>query len=413
MLTQQENNLNNNIENSRLQSVILDYKKSQKNVKAAKVAIIIILILILILSLFGLNYINTSEGLAAAGSFEGIEYPYIGDNGHWFLNGEDSGISAIGVPGQTPHIGENGNWWIGDMDTGITAHGAQGATGEVPYIGANGNWYVNGEDTGISAEGTNGPQGLKGDKGDKGDKGQDGVIGVDGEKGDDGKDGLTPYIGENGNWWIGDKDTGVPATSGGGNDFNSGTQPPVQNQDGNFTVSIDPQQGNKGLAVSESRGFANPVQKLSTTGLKNAWNICYTDIPEGLDSDVGGAKNGQNYFVYTFFLKNTGTETLSYNEMLTLTGNELDAVKAARFTFYRDGKKVTYASPAKDGSLEPHACDQPFMGDVHLLDLNYSGLQPEQVVRYTVIVWFEGDDPECVNDILGGSVKLSLDFKAI
>lgn len=413
MLTQQENIINNNIENSRLQSVILDYKKSEKKVKAAKIAIIIILILILILSLFGLNYINTSENLAAVGSFEGIEYPYIGDNGNWFLNGEDSGISAIGVPGQTPHIGENGNWFIGDLDTGITAHGAQGATGEVPYIGANGNWYVNGEDTGISASGTKGPQGLKGDKGDKG---QDGVIGVDGDKGDkgdDGKDGLTPYIGENGNWWIGDKDTGVPATGGGGTSSNPGTQPPVQNQDGNFTVSIDPQQGNKGLSISESRGFANPVQKLSTIGLKNAWNICYTDIPDGLDSDVGGAKNGQDYFVYTFFLKNVGTEVLDYNELLTLTGNDLDAIKAARFRLYRDGKETTYASPAKDGTKEPHACDEAFTGDVQLMDKNQTGLQPEQVVRYTVIIWFEGDDPECVNDILGGSVKLSLGFKVI
>lgn len=35
---------------------------------------------------------------------------------------------------------------------------------------------------------------------------------IKGEKGDPGKDGLTPYIGENGNWWIGDEDTGIPAT---------------------------------------------------------------------------------------------------------------------------------------------------------------------------------------------------------
>ena len=27
-----------------------------------------------------------------------------------------------------------------------------------------------------------------------------------------GKDGLTPHIGENGNWWIGDEDTGVPGS---------------------------------------------------------------------------------------------------------------------------------------------------------------------------------------------------------
>lgn len=30
-----------------------------------------------------------------------------------------------------------------------------------------------------------------------------------------GKDGITPHIGENGNWWIGDEDTGVPAVGGG------------------------------------------------------------------------------------------------------------------------------------------------------------------------------------------------------
>ena len=36
---------------------------------------------------------------------------------------------------------------------------------------------------------------------------------VQGEKGEKGEDGKTPYIGENGNWWIGNKDTGVPVTT--------------------------------------------------------------------------------------------------------------------------------------------------------------------------------------------------------
>lgn len=30
--------------------------------------------------------------------------------------------------------------------------------------------------------------------------------------GEDGENGLTPYVGENGNWWIGGSDTGIPAT---------------------------------------------------------------------------------------------------------------------------------------------------------------------------------------------------------
>lgn len=50
--------------------------------------------------------------------------------------------------------------------------------------------------------------------------GIDGKAGSSGADGQPGKDGLTPYIGENGNWWIGDTDTGVSAGgSGGGSSY--------------------------------------------------------------------------------------------------------------------------------------------------------------------------------------------------
>lgn len=38
------------------------------------------------------------------------------------------------------------------------------------------------------------------------------------QKGAPGADGITPHIGENGNWWIGDTDTGVKAVASGGGD---------------------------------------------------------------------------------------------------------------------------------------------------------------------------------------------------
>ena len=30
--------------------------------------------------------------------------------------------------------------------------------------------------------------------------------------------------------------------------------------------------------------------------------------------------------------------------------------------------------------------------------------------RFTVVIWLEGDDPDCVNDILGGELKMHMDF---
>lgn len=47
--------------------------------------------------------------------------PEIGDNGNWEINGEDTGISAVGRDGDSPHIGSNDNWWLGDVDMGVRA----------------------------------------------------------------------------------------------------------------------------------------------------------------------------------------------------------------------------------------------------------------------------------------------------
>lgn len=51
-----------------------------------------------------------------------------------------------------------------------------------------------------------GEQGPQGEIGPQGPEGPEGPMGPPGPKGDDGD---TPYAGENGNWWIGDKDTGL------------------------------------------------------------------------------------------------------------------------------------------------------------------------------------------------------------
>ena len=52
---------------------------------------------------------------------------------------------------------------------------------------------------------------LIGPAGPKGDTGETGPAGADGKDGAAGQDGITPTIGENGNWYIGEIDTGKPS----------------------------------------------------------------------------------------------------------------------------------------------------------------------------------------------------------
>ena len=67
--------------------------------------------------------------------------------------------------------------------------------------------YIKGDKGDKGDTGATGPQGPKGDTGATGPQGPKGDAG--GPQGPKGADGITPTIGANGNWYIGDTDTGV------------------------------------------------------------------------------------------------------------------------------------------------------------------------------------------------------------
>lgn len=95
--------------------------------------------------------------------------------------------------------------------------GPQGPQGEAGTQGPQGPQGIQGERGETGATGPQGPQGPKGDtgatgpQGPQGEQGPAGKDGADGAPGKDGADGVTPHIGDNGNWYIGETDTGVKA----------------------------------------------------------------------------------------------------------------------------------------------------------------------------------------------------------
>ena len=92
--------------------------------------------------------------------------------------------------------------------------GKDGENGITPHVGENGNWYIGNHDTNFPAQGQ---------KGENGKDGASPYIGPNGNwwintsdtkikaQGEKGDDGISPHIGNNGNWWIGTTDTGIKA----------------------------------------------------------------------------------------------------------------------------------------------------------------------------------------------------------
>ena len=113
---------------------------------------------------------------------------------------------AQGVQGPKGKDGQQGPQGDPGQPGQQGAPGAPGKDGITPHIGSNGNWYLGDQDTGKPSQGKQGPQG------EPGKDGQQGVPGVPG------KDGDTPYIGSNGNWYLGSRDTGKPSQGRAGTD---------------------------------------------------------------------------------------------------------------------------------------------------------------------------------------------------
>ena len=170
--------------------------------------------------------IAVKSGLPSLGSTEGAvisadEVSVSEDGSAAASVGEDlpRGKSAYEIAKENGFNGTETEWLasLKGEPGAAGASGKDGENGKTPYVGDNGNWYIGADDTGKPSRGAKGEKGEKGDTGAQGIQGEQGIQGVQGEKGEKGDtgaagaDGKTPYVGDNGNWYIGADDTGKPS----------------------------------------------------------------------------------------------------------------------------------------------------------------------------------------------------------
>ena len=94
--------------------------------------------------------------------------------------------------------------------------GAGGANGLTPHIGDNGNWWIGDTDTLKPSRGEQGLQGVRGERGAQGERGLQGLQGAAGVKGDKGEQGEPGAKGEQGLQGLPGKDgaQGLPGAKG-------------------------------------------------------------------------------------------------------------------------------------------------------------------------------------------------------
>ena len=221
-----------------------------------------------------LKHKNNNESHLLTGYMRGINYVYSKDesgaytrvSGKLSAEATEYEIKDLDLKGKYTYVVTT----VATVDNkdyeSVWSNEAHYRADEAPYIGSNGNWWVGGTDTGVKAAGDDGKPG---------------------------KDGETPYIGENGNWWIGFTDTKVKAAGTDGKDGEKGEdgETPYIGENGNWWIG-ETDTGVKAVGTDGADGTNGTDGLTPSIGENGNWWIGTTDT--GVKAAGTDGTNGTN-----------------------------------------------------------------------------------------------------------------------
>ena len=177
---------------------------------------------------------------------------------------------------------------------------------------------------------------------------------------------------------------------------------------GRFTVVLDTSSDMKGALVM----YENKNEKLTRRTLKADMldfmtNISGDWIPENINDEKDGGHNGDNYIAYTFYIENMGDETIHYWYRIYIDDVVKNVDKAIRVAVYLNGDKTVYAK-ANERTSKPEKDTEAFKDKDNVMLVQRKDFKSKDVDKFTVVIWVEGDDPDCIDDLIGGEMKMHM-----
>lgn len=184
------------------------------------------------------------------------------------------------------------------------------------------------------------------------------------------------------------------------------------------SVKIKVEPGSEASLTLSANEFEDSSPYLSAKAPERITNITYATLPLSNIDQVYGSHNGPNYVAYTFDLKNDGKVAVDFEEKLVIGNTTKGIDSAVRIIIYEDGFPTIYAKEASDGTAEKVSEDNqedtvPFYDNFTVLNKTVTNFEVDAIRHYTIVIWIEGSDPDCKDNILGGEFKVSFSFTII
>ena len=182
---------------------------------------------------------------------------------------------------------------------------------------------------------------------------------------------------------------------------------------GDFTVSLDPQlQEKSGLVMYEKLSEKQNKKILKAEKLEYMDNICVKWLPKNL-TDAEGSHNGENYLAYTFYLENQGVDPINYWYKVVSDDVIKNVDKAIRIMIIRNDEKIIYAKANEttgEAEIVGDEITTKFYNDKELILKQRENMQPGEIDKFTIVIFLEGDDPDCTDELIGGEMKMHMEI---
>ena len=181
---------------------------------------------------------------------------------------------------------------------------------------------------------------------------------------------------------------------------------------GNFSITLDKNLYlDNGIIIYDDFQYKVYRTELLAKAPETFNSIKEIWLPEEIKDYEGGSHNGDSYLVYTFYIENTGDEIASYTREVIIDDVIKNVDAAIRVRIYKNEEYLTYAKLSSEGEVEPNTV--PFIDDKIIMSEDVSNFKPNDIDKYTIVLWIEGEDPDCTDNILGGEFKVRMNFKPI
>lgn len=183
---------------------------------------------------------------------------------------------------------------------------------------------------------------------------------------------------------------------------------------GKFTVTLDNNFALKsGIILYENEEFKNDkTRKLYAKNIDFLDNISIDWIPKNIDEEGTGSHNGENYIAYTFYLENNGERTINYWYSILIDDVIKNVDEAVRVMVFLNGEKQVYAK-INSATKMAEKDTIPFLEnkEKEVIIEQRKDFKVGDKDKFTVVIWLEGDDPDCVDAIIGGEIKMHMEIR--